>query len=161
MNLIQDDNALAAKQLAAVSILAEKRPNPRILVVDDEDDRRQLSFDVLVDANYEVDAAVDGVDGWELLLAKHFDLVITDNKMPRMTGVELIAKLRHTRLPLPVIMATSQLPTLEFERKPWLRPDAFLQRPFSNEDLLVAVKKVLRTDGPIWSHTEMLPPKLP
>lgn len=161
MNLIQDDNALAAKQLAAVSVLAQKRANHRILLVDDEDDRRQLSFDVLVDANYEVDAAVDGADGWELLLAKHFDLVITDNKMPRMTGVELIAKLRHTRLPLPVIMATSQLPALEFERKPWLQPDAFLQRPFSNEDLLAAVKRVLRTDGPVWSQTEMLPPKIP
>src|ERR1700733_1124960 len=117
---------LSGNELAAVSIVAQKNPPRRVLVVDDEADRRQLSVDILVNAKFEVEAAVDGADGWEALRAKHFDLVITDNKMPRMTGLELIEKLRYTRLPLPVIMATSQLPTLEFERKPWLLPDATL-----------------------------------
>lgn len=159
MNLIQDDNALSGKQLAPEAFLAPKNPPARILVVDDDNDRRQLSVDVLVHAKFEVDAAHDGLDGWELLRAKHFDLVITDNKMPRMTGVELIEKLRHTRLPLPVIMATSQLPILEFERKPWLLPDAVLKKPFSNDDLLVTVKKVLRTDDANWDQIDMLLPK--
>lgn len=135
--------------------MPKNSPLRRILVVDDEPDRRQLSVDIMVSANFEVHAAVGGAHGWESLRAKHFDLVITDNQMPRMTGVELIAKLRYTRLPLPVIMATSQLPTWEFECKPWLLPDATLQRPFSNDDLLATVKKVLRTDDTNWNHMEM------
>jgi hypothetical protein len=47
---------------------------------------------------------------------------------------------------VPVIMATSYLPTHEFARKPWLKPDAALERPFSSDDLLETVKKVLGTD---------------
>ena len=74
------------------------------------------------------------------------DSVITDNKMPRMTGVEMIGKLRSANMAVPVIMATSYLPTHEFARKPWLKPDAALERPFSSDDLLETVKKVLGTD---------------
>jgi hypothetical protein len=41
----------------------------------------------------------------------------------------------------------------EFARKPWLKPDATLQRPFSNDDLLEAVKKVLRPDDSPREHS--------
>ena len=143
---MQNEDGLSGRESESVSNVAQKNPPRRILVVDDDPDTRQLSVDVLASADFEVAAVVDGADAWEALRAKHFDLVITDNKMPRVTGIELIAKLRYTRLPLPVIMATNQLPTLEFERHPWLLPDATLQRPFSNDDLLAAVRKVLRTD---------------
>jgi hypothetical protein len=40
-------------------------------------------------------------------------------------------------------MATSHLPTHEFVSKPWLSPDATLQRPFTSDDLLETVKRVL------------------
>jgi CheY-like chemotaxis protein len=159
VNFMQNDDSLSGRELGRVSTVSQRNPPHQILVVDDDPDTRQLSVDVLVSSNFEVQASVDGADAWEALQAKHFDLVITDNKMPRMTGIELLEKLRHTRLTLPVIMATSQLPTLEFERKPWLLPDATLQRPFSNDDLLAAVKKVLRTDDTNWNHMAMLLPK--
>jgi DNA-binding response OmpR family regulator len=136
------------------STAAQNNPLCRILVVDDDPDTRQLSVDVLVSSEYEVDAAIDGTAGWEALRARHYDLIITDNKMPRMTGVELIEKLRYTRVGLPVIMATSQLPTHIFDRKPWLTPDASLQRPFSNDDLLATVKRVLRTDDRNLAHRD-------
>ena len=156
---MQTDKNISSKESPRTSTVAPAIPPRRILVVDDDPDTRQLSVDVLVSADFEVDAAVDGADGCEALRAKHFDLVVTDNKMPRMTGIELIKKLRYTRLPLPVIMATNQLPTHEFEQKPWLMPDATLQRPFSNDDLLATVKKVLRTDDTNWNHMAMLLPK--
>ena len=159
LEFMENEDGLSGTELELELAVAQKNPPRRILVVDDDSDTRQLSVDVLVSSNFEVDAVVDGADAWEALRAKHFDLVVTDNKMPRMTGIELIEKLRYTRLPLPVIMATSQLPTLEFERKPWLLPDATLQRPFSNDDLLAAVKKVLRTDDTNWNHMAMLLPK--
>jgi CheY-like chemotaxis protein len=149
---MQNDDSLSGRELESASTVAQKNPPRQILVVDDDSDRRQLSVDVLVRSGFEVDAAVDGADAWEALRLKHFDFVITDNKMPRMTGIELIEKLRYTRLALPVIMATRQLPTLEFERKPWLLPDGILQTPFSNHDLLAAVKKVLRTDDTNRNH---------
>jgi DNA-binding response OmpR family regulator len=127
------------------------RPRPansprRILVVDDNRDTRQLSFDVLAASGYSVVVVKDGAAGWEALQAYDYDLAITDNKMPRMSGLEMIEKLRSARMAIPVIMATRSLPMDEFARKPWLKPDAMLQWPFSNDDLLKAVKKILRTD---------------
>lgn len=156
---MKNDKIQADNNPARVSTGAQKNPSHRILVVDDDPDTRQLSVDVLVDSEYEVDAARDGAAGWEAVQARHYDLVITDNKMPRMTGVELIEKLRYIRVGLPVIMATSQLPTHIFDRKPWLMPDATLQRPCSNDDLLATVKRVLRIDDSNLAHMDMLLPK--
>jgi CheY-like chemotaxis protein len=75
-----------------------------------------------------------------------------------MTGIEMIEKLRSARMAVPVIMATGDLPTHEFARKPWLKPDATLPRPFSNDDLLEAVKKVLHTDDGSDGRKETLLP---
>ena len=119
-------------------------PPQRILVVDDDSSYRQLSVDVLVDSGYTVDTAEDGAAGWEALQAKIYDLVITDNVMPKMTGLEMIGKIRLTGLKVPVMMATGCLPLFEFAGRPWLYPEATLQRPFSNDDFVATVKGVLR-----------------
>jgi FixJ family two-component response regulator len=65
----------------------------------------------------------------------------------------MIEQLRSAHMTLPVIMATGHLPMVEFARRPWLKPDATLQRPFSNDDLLEAVKKVLRPDDSPCEHS--------
>ena len=129
-----------------INLHREGTPAAWILVVDDDHDLRKLCIDVLVDSGYEVTAVADGAAGWEELQTNRYDLVVTDNSMPKMTGVEMIERMRGACLSLPVIMATGCLPTQVFARKPWLQPDATLDRPFSNEDLLRTVKKVLRTD---------------
>jgi DNA-binding response OmpR family regulator len=120
-----------------------RKPPQRILVVDDDNDIRQFSVDILTDSGYDVDGAKDGADGWDALQAVNYDLVITDNKMPRMTGMEMIEKLRAAYMTLPVILATRYLPRYELTLRPWLEPDAMLERPFSDDDLLGAVKKIL------------------
>jgi PAS domain S-box-containing protein len=117
-----------------------------ILVVDDDSATRQLSLRVLAGAGYKVEGVNDGAAGWDALQANTFDLIITDNRMPKMTGIELIEKLHSANRAIPVIMATAYLPAHEFNRKPWLRPNAMLERPFSNDDLLAVVKNALRTD---------------
>jgi DNA-binding response OmpR family regulator len=150
---------MSTKKSEIKTAIRSKKPPQVILVVDDDRDTRQLSVDVLTDSGYEVEAVADGAAGWEALKVRHYDLIITDNKMPKMTGVELIEKLRYTRVALPVIMATSQLPNHIFNLKPWLKPDATLQRPFSNDDLLALVKKVLRIDDNYNAHIALLLPK--
>jgi DNA-binding response OmpR family regulator len=120
---------------------------PRILVVEDEAPVRQLNAEVLTRAGYEVDAAEDGAAAWEALNGDSYDLLITDNGMPRLSGLELLKKLRAARMELPVIMATGTLPTQEFAQSPWLRPAATLEKPYTIEELLRTVKKVLRATG--------------
>ena len=123
-----------------------KNSPQRILVVDDDNHTAQLSLEVLTGAGYDVEAVKDGAAGWDALQAKTYDLIITDNKMPKMTGMEMIEKLRAARMAVPVLMATACVPTHEIDCKPWLKPDATLQRPFSNNALLAAVEGILRTD---------------
>jgi CheY-like chemotaxis protein len=141
-----DDKIPKAKKPTKTPIRKQINPSHRILVVDDDKDTRQLSVDVLTSSGYEVEDVKDGAAGWKALQANIYDLVVTDNRMPNMTGIEMIEKLHSARITVPVIMATEYLPMHEFVRKPWLKPAATLQRPFSNEDLLAIVKKVLSTD---------------
>ncbi|MFZ0825811.1 MAG: response regulator [Verrucomicrobiia bacterium] len=140
------DKIISQAEAPPVHRLYLSNPPSRILVVDDDSDVRQLSVDVLADSGYEVEGVKDGAAGWEALQASSYDLVITDNKMPRMTGMEMIEKLRAASMSLPVILATSYLPRHELAHKPWLKPDAMLQRPFSTDDLLKTVKEVLGPD---------------
>ena len=90
-------------------------PPERILVVDDDEDIRQLSAEMLISHGYEVDAVEDGEAAWNALLASDYgpdsyDLVITDNHMPKLTGLELAKRLRAQRMGLPVILASGTLP---------------------------------------------------
>jgi DNA-binding response OmpR family regulator len=121
----------------------------RILVVDDDSDICRLNAEVLMRCGYEVDAAEDGEAGWNLFQAvsytpDSYDLLITDNNMPKVSGVDLLKKLHAARMVLPVIMIAGSLPTEEFTRSPWLQPAATLLKPYTFEELLAAVKEVLR-----------------
>jgi CheY-like chemotaxis protein len=153
---MKNSEIMSVEESAIAPIRDQMNPPHRILVVDDDSDTRQLSVDVLAGSGYDVEAVKDGAAGWEALQADNYDLIVTDNKMPRMTGIEMLEKLRFARISIPTIMATRNLPMHEFARKPWLKPDATLQRPFSNDDLLETVKNVLRTDDSNDGHKETL-----
>jgi DNA-binding response OmpR family regulator len=132
----------------SASLSREPNPPQHILVVEDDPDIRQLIAEVLVHSGHVVDTAADGAAAWEALNADSYDLMITDNNMPKVSGVELLKKLRAARMILPVIMATGTLPAQEFARSPWLQPAATLVKPYTVEELLGTVKKVLcETDG--------------
>ena len=128
-------------------LLFQTNPPDHILVAEDDLFFRRFNTKALARAGYEVEAAADGAAAWRALNADSFDLLITDNSMPKLTGVELLKKLRGARMTLPVIMASGALPTEEFARAPWLRPTATLLKPYTAEQILNTVKKVLREAG--------------
>jgi two-component system cell cycle sensor histidine kinase/response regulator CckA len=115
----------------------------RILVVDDDNSVRQLTTEMLIRAGFAVDAAADGAVGWQALQAKHYDLVITDNFMPNLTGIEMVKKIHAGSMKLPVIMATAIFPQEEFQLHPWLESIPTLLKPFRATELLSTVRKVL------------------
>ena len=80
----------------------------RVLVVDDSITVREAERALLQNRGYEVEVAVDGMDGWNALRAAHYDLAVTDIDMPRMTGIELLTKIKaDPRLhALPVIIVS-------------------------------------------------------
>jgi DNA-binding response OmpR family regulator len=128
----------------------------RILVVDDDGDIRSVATKVLKRSGYEADAAENGAVAWDTLQKNTYHLLITDHSMPKVTGIELVKKVRSARMALPVILVTGVIPTEELNRHPWLQLAATLLKPFTVEELLQAVEGVLRaTYGP---RAQIAPP---
>ena len=73
---------------------AGQRRVKRILVVDDSLTVREMERKLLLARGYQVDIAVDGIDGWNVVRSGSFDLVITDVDMPRMDGIELVTLIK-------------------------------------------------------------------
>jgi len=114
----------------------------RILVVDDDEALRQINRTMLSLSGYEVDSAGDGQSAWEALQANHYDLLITDNNMPGLSGVELIQKLRAMHRTLPIILASGSLrPATPNEDR--LTSVTMLPKPYGLNELLEAVKNTL------------------
>jgi DNA-binding response OmpR family regulator len=129
----------------------------RILVVDDEPHIRRLSAEVLAFSGYQVVAVEDGAVAWDALQLNSYDLLVTDHNMPKLTGVDLVKKLHAAHMALPVILVTGALPTEELKRHPWLQIDATLLKPYTVEDLLGTVTKVLRATVSAREQIEPLP----
>jgi len=132
------------REPASTSLQSQTNPPDHILVAEDDVFFRRLNTQVLLRSGYEVDATADGAAAWQALNTDAYDLLITDNKMPKLSGVELLKKLRAARMALPVIMATGTLPEEDFTRHPWLLPAATLLKPYTGGEMLRTVKKVLR-----------------
>lgn len=82
------------KKMHKAATADEGGRHKRVLVVDDSLTVRELERKLLVSKGYEVDVAVDGMDGWNTVRTHHFDLVVTDIDMPRMDGIELVTLIK-------------------------------------------------------------------
>ncbi|PKB24300.1 hybrid sensor histidine kinase/response regulator [Janthinobacterium sp. 64] len=73
---------------------AQQRRAKRILVVDDSLTVREMERKLLLARGFDVDVAIDGIDGWNVVRSGEYDLVITDVDMPRMDGIELVSLIK-------------------------------------------------------------------
>jgi len=116
-----------------------------ILFVDDEKSIRNLGHDGLERCGYIVTAVSDGQKAMEIFATNpdHFNLVVTDQTMPNMTGEELVNALSELRPGIPIIMCTghSENPTLERSKVSGI--SAFLQKPLAPTQLMRVVREVL------------------
>jgi DNA-binding response OmpR family regulator len=135
----------------------EPKPNPpqRILVVEDDVVTLRINIKVLTKSGYAVDGAADGAVAWDALQLNGYDLVVTDNDMPNVSGVDLLKKLYAARMALPVIMVSGTMPTAELVQQPWLQLKARLPKPCVVSELLAAVKNALLANG--GTRTEIAP----
>jgi DNA-binding response OmpR family regulator len=146
---INDDNIMTARRILQGGELAgppsqhQRNHRQRILVVDDDEDIRRLNTEALVCAGYKVEAAADGAIAWDVLQFNSYDLLVTDYKMPEMSGIELIQKLHAAHMALPVILVSGTIPTEKLKRHPWLQIDATLLKPYTADELLARVREVL------------------
>ncbi len=104
------EKVLKVARLGKVSsILAEEVSEyKRVLVVDDSITVREVERKLLESAGYEVQTAVDGVDGLNMLRSQPFDMLVTDVDMPRMNGLDLVKTIRQdgSLRSIPVLMVS-------------------------------------------------------
>ncbi|MBL7226092.1 MAG: Hpt domain-containing protein [Desulfobacteraceae bacterium] len=105
------DNLLSGRRLRKLSSVTDKeetKRKKRILVVDDSFTVREMERKLLENKGYEVETAVDGVDGWNAVRANHYDMVVSDVDMPRMNGIKFVTQIKqHAELKsLPVIIVS-------------------------------------------------------
>lgn len=116
-----------------------------ILTVDDSASIRQMVTFTLKGAGYTVSEAVDGQDGLEKSKGGRFDLIFTDQNMPRMDGLTLIKELRG--LPLyknvPILMLTTESGEAMKAQGRAAGATGWLVKPFDPQKLLEVVRKVI------------------
>jgi DNA-binding response OmpR family regulator len=88
--------------------------------------------------------AADGEGAWERLRSEVFDLLITDHMMPRLTGLNLIKRLRDANMTVPSILISGNPPTDESDLLLLIQPGRFLQKPFNLASLLDVVNGLLK-----------------
>ncbi len=93
------------------------KPDFQILLVDDNNHGLIARKAVLEELGYKVATAKSGEEALELHAARKFDLIVTDYKMSKMTGVELIQKVRKSGSTIPIIMVSGFVEPLGLDEK--------------------------------------------
>ncbi|HLP03495.1 MAG TPA: response regulator [Opitutaceae bacterium] len=137
------DGASGAPDADGRNTASRGAASARILLVDDDPGVLSVFGAGLQLFNYEVDTAPDGDAAWAALCAKTYDLVITDHLMPKLTGLDLLRRLRAVRVDLPCILISGDLPSLEEDLAVVVRPGCALEKPIKLSEFVATVKALL------------------
>jgi putative nucleotidyltransferase with HDIG domain len=118
--------------------------NPRkILVVEDDELVSETLQTLLRTAGYEVKAAQNGNEASSTIALEDFDLVLSDIRMPVMTGIELLHFIKRTK-PVPVVFMTGFSEIADAQEAYELGAAGFLPKPFKKADLIAVMEEVFR-----------------
>ncbi|MCC6558404.1 MAG: sigma-54-dependent Fis family transcriptional regulator [Polyangiaceae bacterium] len=121
----------------------EKKQNVRVLVVDDEASARSGLEKLLRQEGYVVDVAADGPNALEVAAERPPDVVVTDLKMPRMDGVDLLKKLREQDPDLPVIVVTAFGDVASAVNAMRAGAEDYLTKPVDFDALILSIERAL------------------
>lgn len=123
--------------------MAEKR----ILIVDDDDEIRELlEFDVS-HSGYFVDTAKDGMEGLNKALNNTYDLILLDVMMPKMNGFDVCRNIRQAKLGIPILMLTAK-GTIDDKTEGFdCGADDYLVKPFDVQEVLLRIRVLLRRNN--------------
>ena len=119
--------------------------NETILLVDDEEDVLEMMHLILERLGYQVISTLNSVKALETFqeASKTFDLVITDQTMPKMTGMELIRELRLIQPDIPIILCTGFNEKITEENTRHLEVGALIGKPVRIAEIAEKIRKVL------------------
>lgn len=112
-----------------------------ILIVDDEEMMRTLLNRILSREGYKIRSAEDGVVALEVLKAEKFDIIISDMKMPRMDGFELLKIVKNEYPKIGVIIMTAYGDTYTVKDALLLGADEYITKPFKSYEISLVVER--------------------
>lgn len=112
-----------------------------ILVVDDEEMMRALLEKILVREGYRILTAGDGYEALEMLRKEKVDIVISDMKMPNMTGFELLSQVKKQNPDTAVIIMTAYGDTYTVKDALLLGADEYITKPFKSYEISLIVER--------------------
>ena len=116
-----------------------------ILYVEGNFDVLRYATNALTKRGFKVTPVSNGLEAWQSLHSRKYNLIIADNDIRQMTGLELIKKIRSAGIETPIILTSGS----DFRSAPpeneWLRVAAYIQKPFTLDELLSPVNSVCRS----------------
>ena len=116
----------------------------RILIAEDERDLNQLIKKRLKEADYSVDSCYNGQEVFDYLLGAEYDALILDVMMPKMSGLEVLSRLRREKNSVPVLLLTAKDSIEDRVKGLDAGADDYLIKPFAFEELLARLRVLLR-----------------
>ncbi|MHB8127956.1 MAG: response regulator transcription factor [Mobilitalea sp.] len=116
----------------------------RILLAEDEREMSNALVAILKHNNYSVDAVYDGADALDYGLTENYDVIILDIMMPKMSGIEVLKKLREKEIPTPILMLTAKTEIEDRIHGLDMGADDYLSKPFAMGELLARVRAMSR-----------------
>lgn len=121
----------------------EMMEKKRILVVDDEQNSREGLTKILMKEGYEVIAAESGETALEEAKKQDFDLVITDLRMPEISGIDVLEKIREEKPDIGVIIVTAYGEVNSYLKAMTLGAFEYLNKPIKLDELRRVISKAL------------------
>ncbi|MCP4568330.1 MAG: response regulator [FCB group bacterium] len=112
-----------------------------ILVVDDEKTLRDLLYKILTKEGYTVETAIDGQDALDKLRKKEYQLLLSDVKMPRLNGFELLKIVKQESPHLGVIMMTAFGDSFTVKDALLLGADEYITKPFKSFEINLIIER--------------------
>ena len=120
------------------------KSNKRLLVVDDDEQIRELlTFDI-AQSGYIVDSAKDGEEGLKKALENNYDLILLDVMMPKMNGYDVCKNIRLVKPSIPILMLTAKGTINDKTEGFDCGADDYLVKPFDVQEVLLHIRALLR-----------------
>lgn len=116
----------------------------RILLAEDERDLSNALVTILKIKEYEVEAAYDGEEALDKCLSSDYDGIILDIMMPKLSGIEVLERIRESHINTPVLMLTAKAEVEDRVKGLESGADDYLAKPFAMDELLARIKAMVR-----------------
>ena len=119
-----------------------------VLLIDDEEDVLEMMHSMIEKLGYQVVSKNSGIEALDTFRnhPRQFDLVITDQTMPELTGLELVEQLIRIRPDIPIILCTGYTEMIAEDSAALLGIGAYVMKPVRMSDIAVKIRKLLDQD---------------